>query len=253
MYKFATALLALLPAAAVHAEPAWGGNCLACHGSWETATVRVFGEDTMVDPDESATGAPDRGPLKTFQIWRGDAAALEVEVQGLLAGDTFAVQLKRLRFAGVEQGGTLVYGADCDWPEWGDSPQYYTQPAVSYAWGTGPAGLAYQLQTLPQSDNDYYDLVFAVAGAYSDGTLFYGEEHFYVQVRGIVGDLDCNGVVNFADINPFILALSNPAAYAAQFPACSRGLGDCNADGEVGFGDINGFIDVLTGLKGGGP
>ncbi|MBP7748199.1 MAG: hypothetical protein KA383_18960, partial [Phycisphaerae bacterium] len=63
---------------------------------------------------------------------------------------------------------------------------------------------------------------------------------------GLVGDLNCDGQVGFGDINPFVLALTNPAAYAGQFPSCNIMNGDINGDGSVGFSDINPFVNLLT-------
>jgi hypothetical protein len=60
------------------------------------------------------------------------------------------------------------------------------------------------------------------------------------------GDLNCDQVVDFTDINPFILALSDPDAYATAFPECSHTLADCNDDGEVDFRDINPFVLLLA-------
>jgi hypothetical protein len=62
-----------------------------------------------------------------------------------------------------------------------------------------------------------------------------------------LGDLNCDGVVNFDDINPFILALSDPAGYAAAYPGCDILSGDCNGDGAVNFDDINAFVALLGG------
>ncbi len=63
----------------------------------------------------------------------------------------------------------------------------------------------------------------------------------------VVGDLNCDGVVNFGDINPFILRLSSPAGYWTTFPACADSNGDINGDGAVNFGDINPFVTLLAG------
>jgi hypothetical protein len=63
----------------------------------------------------------------------------------------------------------------------------------------------------------------------------------------IPGDLNCDGAADFGDINPFVLALSNPAAYAAAYPDCHILRGDCNEDGVVDFQDINPFVAVLAG------
>ncbi len=61
-----------------------------------------------------------------------------------------------------------------------------------------------------------------------------------------VGDMDCDGAVTFADINPFVLALTNPAGYALLFPHCSVTQADVNLDGAAGFADINPFVALFT-------
>jgi len=67
----------------------------------------------------------------------------------------------------------------------------------------------------------------------------------------VFGDLNCDGELDFADINPFVLALSNAAGYEAAFPDCSIVLSDINGDGTYGqwsFDDINPFVDLITHL-----
>ncbi len=59
------------------------------------------------------------------------------------------------------------------------------------------------------------------------------------------GDLNCDSTVDFGDINPFILALSNPIEYANMFPTCDIMNADVSNDGAVDFQDINPFIDLL--------
>ncbi|MEW6198195.1 MAG: M14 family zinc carboxypeptidase [Planctomycetota bacterium] len=63
----------------------------------------------------------------------------------------------------------------------------------------------------------------------------------------LAGDLNCDGLVNFGDINPFVLALTNPGSYTTAFPDCNIMNGDINGDGLVDFGDINPFVRLLTG------
>jgi len=63
---------------------------------------------------------------------------------------------------------------------------------------------------------------------------------------GVLGDMNCDQEVNFGDINPFVLALTNPAGYAAAFPDCDIMHGDINRDGLVNFADINPFVALLT-------
>ncbi len=64
---------------------------------------------------------------------------------------------------------------------------------------------------------------------------------------GLLGDMNCDGVVSVSDINAFVLALTDPAAYQAQFPDCDIQNGDMNGDGTVSVGDINGFVAAVTG------
>ncbi|MEW6249055.1 MAG: hypothetical protein AB1716_00275 [Planctomycetota bacterium] len=68
----------------------------------------------------------------------------------------------------------------------------------------------------------------------------------YARVLNAPGDLNCDGAVNFDDINPFVLALSDPAGYAVAYPNCNILNGDCNGDGVVNFDDINPFVALLT-------
>ncbi len=63
----------------------------------------------------------------------------------------------------------------------------------------------------------------------------------------VCGDLNCDGSVDFGDINPYVLALTDPAAYGATFPACDILNADINSDGVVDFGDINPFVALMTG------
>jgi hypothetical protein len=62
----------------------------------------------------------------------------------------------------------------------------------------------------------------------------------------LAGDVNCDGSVGFADINPFVLALTNPAAYQAAYPGCPLQNADVNGDGQISFADINAFVALLT-------
>lgn len=61
------------------------------------------------------------------------------------------------------------------------------------------------------------------------------------------GDLNCDLVVNNFDIDPFVLALTNPAAYEAAYPSCNIENADVNQDGQVNNFDIDAFVALLTG------
>lgn len=61
----------------------------------------------------------------------------------------------------------------------------------------------------------------------------------------ITGDTNCDLAVNFLDINPFVLALTSPAGYAAQYPECRHLNADITQDGVVDFLDINAFVALM--------
>jgi hypothetical protein len=63
------------------------------------------------------------------------------------------------------------------------------------------------------------------------------------------GDLNCDGSINFGDINPFVQYVSNYAAWVNAHPGCNPLNGDTNCDGTYGqsaFGDINPFVRIIT-------
>ena len=65
------------------------------------------------------------------------------------------------------------------------------------------------------------------------------------------GDLNCDGRIDFGDINAFVLALANWTEWKLQYPDCPEQNADVNGDGQYGgvwgFGDINPFVDLLAG------
>jgi hypothetical protein len=61
------------------------------------------------------------------------------------------------------------------------------------------------------------------------------------------GDLNCDGVAELGDINPYILLLSNRAVWEATYPSCPRDNGDINGDGTADFGDVNPYVALLSG------
>ena len=63
------------------------------------------------------------------------------------------------------------------------------------------------------------------------------------------GDLNCDGLVDAGDINPFVLYLSNHAAWLTTFAGCDPRNGDTNNDGTYGqecLDDINPFVAILS-------
>ncbi len=69
----------------------------------------------------------------------------------------------------------------------------------------------------------------------------------YASLVGHPGDMNCDGAVDNGDIDGFVLALTDPGAYAAAFPNCDIASGDANGDGVVDNGDIDAFVALLLG------
>ncbi|MGE3181168.1 MAG: M12 family metallo-peptidase [Phycisphaerae bacterium] len=64
---------------------------------------------------------------------------------------------------------------------------------------------------------------------------------------GLPGDMNCDGTVSVSDIGGFVLALTDPSGYAAQYPDCDIENGDINQDSSVSVSDIGPFVALLTG------
>ena len=63
----------------------------------------------------------------------------------------------------------------------------------------------------------------------------------------LAGDMNCDGVLSVGDIAGFVLALTNPAQYAIEYPDCNVMNADVNGDTVVSVGDIGAFVALLTG------
>ena len=62
----------------------------------------------------------------------------------------------------------------------------------------------------------------------------------------IVGDMNGDGSLNNSDISPFVTALTNPGAYATEYPGLDADyIGDFNGDDILGNGDIAGFLQSI--------
>ncbi len=87
------------------------------------------------------------------------------------------------------------------------------------------------------------------AGSRSSGAAFYRSYHVGFRIAQLrpLGDLNCDDLINNGDIEPFVLAVTLPAYYAAVFPDCDITLADTNGDGLTNNGDIDAFVALLGG------
>ncbi len=61
----------------------------------------------------------------------------------------------------------------------------------------------------------------------------------------VTGDMNLDALRNSFDIDPFVLALTDPAVYQGEFWIHPALHGDCNFDGTLDAFDIDAFIDAL--------
>jgi len=97
---------------------------------------------------------------------------------------------------------------------------------------------------------DYYTMVSFNEGAHVAYAATFNLEqdvyYLFIAAPTKPGDMNCDGVVNNFDIDPFVLALTDPNGYKAKFPNCNIMNGDVNGDGKVDNFDIDPFVKLLT-------
>jgi hypothetical protein len=59
------------------------------------------------------------------------------------------------------------------------------------------------------------------------------------------GDANCDGVISYADINPFVKALDSLSRWQAEYPTCPWQNLDMSCDGVISYADINPFVALL--------
>ena len=123
--------------------------------------------------------------------------------------------------------------------------------ALSYQWRkdgvdlsdggnlSGAATAALTINPVGFADAGNYDAVVTSAC----GTVTSTAAALTVWLRG---DMNCDRVINFGDINPFVVALNGATDYQAAYPNCNWLSADCNGDGVVDFADINPFVELLS-------
>jgi len=100
---------------------------------------------------------------------------------------------------------------------------------------------------------DYFDVTvdptndrtFWAVGEYARGDGGWGTYITSFLVSPPAGDANCDGVVNNADIGAFVMALTDPAAYAATYPLCDTLTADIDGNGVVNNADVPAFVDLL--------
>jgi len=79
-----------------------------------------------------------------------------------------------------------------------------------------------------------------------DNIFGYGRIEVLGSLSRVPGDMNCDGKVDNFDIDPFVLALTDPNAYQIKYPNCNYTNADINGDGKVDNFDIDPFVQMLT-------
>jgi hypothetical protein len=113
--------------------------------------------------------------------------------------------------------------------------------------GTYPSGTSVQLTASAATGWHFDHWSGDLSGSANPATIVMNSNKTVTATFGLIGDLNCDGAMNFGDINPFVLALTDPGQYQSTYPGCDIMHGDINQDGSVNFGDINPFVALLAG------
>ncbi len=235
------------------AEPNWTktGDCVSCHSVVLPGVVKIAGFDTRANPNN-------HGRFKVIWARPGETKALFATISGLAPGDHYGAAISRFAAPGVQYGRLLSYGADCDWAQWWNaSAGFFSDPprkddsASHYVVPGGPTLFQYDVSVSSTCPTDYYDLIYAVAGAPEAGAgFFYGEEHFYLYTGPTappavkIADLDCDGDVDLEDFSVFQGCFNGPNR---PLPASTCADVDFDGDSDVDLGDFSVFQACFNG------
>lgn len=161
----------------------------------------------------------------------------------------FTTEFVDVELNGVNTGSVLVTSSDCT-----ERVDELPIPAANYnaALGTGTEA-TFTFIASESVDSQLCDpvtwisLELAYDGAPLDTDTNGNGTLDSCETLAVVGDLNCDGTVNNFDIDPFVLALTDPAGYNSSQPDCDINLGDINGDGAVNNFDIDPFVALLTG------
>ncbi len=68
-------------------------------------------------------------------------------------------------------------------------------------------------------------------------------------VDPLMGDMDCDGEIDFDDINAFVTGLANPGVYQLLYGVAPTVKGDLEGDGDLDFDDIPMFVALFETLQ----
>jgi outer membrane protein assembly factor BamB len=205
------------------------------------------GEIAWVVPCERTDSTPVvTGDGRIFLAGGVDWSGSATKIQAFQDHGTYATLLWD---TDVASGGTLIVGGWTHQPAFAGGLLYAGTPSDDYF-------SPYTELLILDTNHSPAEPGFVMAGsaqaggspAPAGGWLYsLGQAGLVAFARRMPGDVNCDGAINVFDIDPFVLALSDPPAYSAAYPDCDRDNADANEDGDVNVFDIDPFVSLLTG------
>ena len=167
----------------------------------------------------------DEGGQLKLQSWQHGIVGMDIEYN-----TWYKVQGQRDVLSTDPSRGVMKYWVDgVFWRETTDGVPHVGVPGeFGPSNGIGDIGFANTIET-GSIDWDYFWVYDPLAG------------------EVLTGDMDCDGDVDFDDIDDFVLGLNDATAYESTFGVPATLKGDTDGDNDLDFDDITGFVALLSG------
>lgn len=124
--------------------------------------------------------------------------------------------------------------------DWGDG----TDPSIIGPYHSGHDATINHIFYYDQDEHTSY--LYTVAVKATDGYLE-SEWNYSNMKTARIGDMNTDGWVTFQDINPFVLAISDPDEYESEYEFSADASGDVNQDGAANIADVSSFLSLING------
>jgi T5SS/PEP-CTERM-associated repeat protein len=119
---------------------------------------------------------------------------------------------------------------------------------VSFINGYVPSGsTSFTILTAASVSGTFPNVAFVNLPSGRSASVTYTANSVRLDITGATaaGDLNCDGAFDVGDVQPFALALTNPAAYQAAFPSCDISRADIDGNGSPNGHDVADFTAAL--------
>lgn len=223
-------------------NPGWSTN-----GQWAYGTPTGGGSHNL-DPTSGYTGPSVYGYNLAGDYPNNMSATEYLTTPALNCSAATGVELRFRRWLGVES--STYDHASLDVSNNGTSWTTIWEHS-----GTSLSESSWSLQTFDVSaiaDNQS-TVYFRWGMGTTDGSVTYPgwniddvEIWGRVPVSEMLGDMNCDGVLNVNDVAPFALALVDANGFGSAYPDCAIAHADANNNAVIDGGDVQMFVDLLV-------